>query len=156
MCVFQGFCPISPPGEGGEGRKVVKFVFSVFLYPMWQGLAIKTKIDFRSYHEVEEMLAHFTQIALREKKPQKCKKDPKTPRQMKFSHFFFIFRFTFPQRLWVPNLVILIQLWRNFTFQGPKSPKKTLKRPQKLLFQIFSSYFNFYCHRGYVYRIWWS
>ena len=65
------------------------------------------------------------------KKTQKCKKDPKMPPKITFSNFFFIFHFPLPQRLCIPNLVILSQLWRNFTFQGPKSPKKDPKMPSK-------------------------
>ena len=44
------------------------------------------------------------------------KKPPERPPKRLFSNFFFIFHFTLPQRLPIANLVILSQLWRNFTF----------------------------------------
>ena len=62
---------------------------------------------------------------------------------MTFSIVFFIFRFTLPQKLCIPNLVILSRLWRNFTFQGPKSPKKDPKMPPKMTFSNFFFIFHF-------------
>ena len=60
-----------------------------------------------------------------------------------FSNFSLKFHFTLPQRLCIPNLVILTQLWRNFTFKGPKSPKNDPKTPPKTTFSNFSFTFHF-------------
>ena len=62
---------------------------------------------------------------------------------MTFSKKFFTLRFTLAQRLCIPNFVILSQLWRNFTFEGPKKAKKALKTPPKMTFSNFFFIFRF-------------
>ena len=66
------------------------------------------------------------------------------PSKRLFNFFFFTFRFTLKQRLCILNLVILLQLWRNFTFEGPKRQKKGPKRPLKNDFFNFFSHISFY------------